>query len=115
MLRFTRPQMARRLGVTENAYWKNEKGLSLPGHRSMHVLSEELGISIDWLFFGKGEMHLKDSSLALPSPGQPEIPETALAQDVREMLETMAKFPELHHSIMLFFHKYKKENPALFP
>lgn len=114
-LGLTRPQMARRLGVTDNAYGKNENGQTLPGYHSLHRLSNELGVSMDWLFFGKGEMYFQDNTATLPALPGAEPSENALTKDIRAMLTCMEKIPELHYSMMLYYHNFRKENPALFP
>jgi transcriptional regulator with XRE-family HTH domain len=114
LLGLTRQQMAKRLGVSDNAYGKNETGDTLPGYHSLYKLRHDFGISMDWFLFGDGDMYYKDPQEILPALPTEAPPESALAADVRDMLEKMEHTPELHYSMMLYFHRFKKENSGLF-
>ncbi|MCP5048762.1 MAG: helix-turn-helix domain-containing protein [bacterium] len=52
--RLDRPGMAKRLGVTANAYGKNENGETTPNPPTLLKLLEEFNISMDWFLFEKG-------------------------------------------------------------
>lgn len=54
-------QMASRLNVSINAYWKNEKGITSPAPSSLYYLVNEHNLSLDWFYFGRGPMLFKDS------------------------------------------------------
>lgn len=57
---FTRKEMADYFRVNRTTYHKNENGDNLPGLPSLHRLSKDHDISMDWYFFDKGPMVFKD-------------------------------------------------------
>ena len=61
---FTRKEMAEYFRVNRTAYHKNENGDNLPGLPSLHRLSKDHDISMDWYFFDKGPMVFKDKGNA---------------------------------------------------
>jgi transcriptional regulator with XRE-family HTH domain len=100
---YTRPEMAAELGIHRTAYYKNETGETFPGSNTLYRLQKHFNISIDWLLFNKGPMHFKDKlQPAEKTPGLAEqVPE------VREMLDVMARDPQLKHEILAYFFKYQ--------
>jgi transcriptional regulator with XRE-family HTH domain len=63
---FTRKEMANYFRVNRTTYHKNENGDNLPGLSSLHRLSKDHDISMDWYFFDKGPMVFKDKG----NPGE---------------------------------------------
>lgn len=49
-------ELAKDLGVTQSTVVRTLKGETLPSSKFLIPLGEKLGVSIDWLLFGKGEM-----------------------------------------------------------
>ena len=58
-------EMATELGLGANAYRKYERGIYIPSHSVQALLAEKFGISLDWLFFNKGAMHISAVETAL--------------------------------------------------
>ncbi len=58
------PQMAEQLGITVNAYRKNEHGDTLPNWESQLRLLNKGNVSMDWLLYGKGPMHFDQKKKA---------------------------------------------------
>lgn len=48
--------LANDLGITKSTIARTLKGETLPSSKLLIPLGEKLGISIDWLLFGEGEM-----------------------------------------------------------
>jgi transcriptional regulator with XRE-family HTH domain len=49
-------EMAARLGITGDAYAKNERGLNIPNIETLRRLNQDFDISMDWLLFERGPM-----------------------------------------------------------
>jgi transcriptional regulator with XRE-family HTH domain len=64
-LRHSRPEMAARLKITVNAYGKNETGVNFPDLDSLHCLSVDFGVSMDWLLFGNEPMFIRERQKAV--------------------------------------------------
>ncbi len=112
-LNYSRNEIANRLGITANAFGKNENGNTLPGIPTLRRLSGDLNVSMDWLFFNRGPMvyHEKLSEKEAFSEKEKKAPRIEeVMPDVRELLDHMEKDPLLRHKVLLDFYKYKKEN-----
>lgn len=141
-LGFSRPEMAKRFGISSNALGKNEHGDSSPNTQTLHRLASDFDISMDWLLFNKDPMYYKDKKtmeeleqeiaelkkeldlarqqLAVSEKEKPteskEMGTAAVPQlepEVRELVEQMGKIPLLHHEILAHFHRFKRENKDL--
>jgi transcriptional regulator with XRE-family HTH domain len=55
-------QMASRLGIVTNTYYKNESGLNLPSLTTLKRLVDDFDLSMDWLLFGRGSMFFKEKA-----------------------------------------------------
>lgn len=55
-LGYSRKEMVEYLRVNRTAYYKNENGDNLPGLSTLHRLSKDHDISMDWYYFDKGPM-----------------------------------------------------------
>ena len=56
-LNYSAQEMAARLGLNYNSYYKNENSQTYPGINTLYQLSEAYDISVDWLLFGKEPMY----------------------------------------------------------
>jgi transcriptional regulator with XRE-family HTH domain len=61
-LNFDMKQMASRLGIVTNTYYKNENGLNLPSLIILKRLVDDFDLSMDWLLFGRGPMFFKEKA-----------------------------------------------------
>jgi transcriptional regulator with XRE-family HTH domain len=117
----SRNEMARRFGITPNAYGKNETGYSRPGMHTLYLLAKDYDISMDWFLFNKGPMNFaKRTETAKsekkaevlkqePQTKQPEKTITELAPEIQELLDHMEKLPELRYGVLAHFHHLKRE------
>lgn len=55
--------LGKSLGVTDSAISRVLKGQTLPSSKILIPLGEKLGISIDWILFGVGDMFINPSEL----------------------------------------------------
>ncbi|MCP4157539.1 MAG: helix-turn-helix transcriptional regulator [bacterium] len=101
--RYTRPQMASFLRISESSYYKNEKAETFPALVALQQLAGGLDISMDWFLFEKGPMYFKDK---VKMAGVPEY--TKIMPDVKELLNAMVDDPQLRYEVMLNFHKSQK-------
>ncbi len=106
-LGITATELSQKLGMKVSSYYKNESGATLVRLASLNRLRRDYNLSVDWLYFGKGEMYL----------GRREAVESAVAEkpsrngatsEVRELLDHMEKDVLLKHEVMAFFYKYKE-------
>jgi transcriptional regulator with XRE-family HTH domain len=122
-LALCREEMAGLCGLTSGGYAKNERGETFPGIDTLDRLSRNLDISMDWLIFNRGPVYYRQKELPEEKEATAESPPPEAAPteilgleeitpDVRELLEYMAKDHLLRHQILVYFFKYKKENPA---
>ena len=128
----TRREMAEYLGMTANGYCKNESGECFPNTKSLFRLSSRYDVSMDWLFFNKGPMYhkeierledleraeaerleqqLADSNAQLQNLEQETAVLRQAAPEVKEMVIYMEQNPVLYHELMLYFHRFVRENP----
>ena len=56
-LNYSCGKMARKLGISNSGYYKNENGITFPRVDTLALLQREFDISMDWLIFNKGPMH----------------------------------------------------------
>lgn len=131
-LGLSRKDMARRLGLSRPAYYKNESGDTFPGIPTLRLLEKEYDISMDWLMFGKGAMHYnqeKQRAAAMEkelaelkkereqerenmSVKEKEMAGKLVIENkpgLAELFEWMDREPLLYHEVMVYFHKFKKE------
>jgi transcriptional regulator with XRE-family HTH domain len=120
-------QMAGRLGLNYNSYYKNENSATYPGLNTLYQLSEVFGVSVDWLIFGKGPMFYREKErekeleelgkeLELMRETLREQEEKAgirIRPELHELLEHMERIPLLYHEVLVYFQKFKAENPEL--
>jgi transcriptional regulator with XRE-family HTH domain len=140
-LNYSHIEISSKLGITKGAYTKNEQALNLPGIETQQQLAVGLGVSMDWLLFGKGpifyntkekaekldeklrESEKKNEELTaelekmrylnreLETEKRPVLAD--LKPDVSEMLEHMARIPLLHHEILARYQRFRVENKDL--
>jgi len=104
---YTRRDMALRLGITQTNLYKNESGICFPRMETLHRLNTDFDISMDWLMFGGKPMHNKEKQPVIAA----EAKTTGLENtnpDARALLDAMEKDHILMYEILLYFHKYKK-------
>ncbi|HLP62055.1 MAG TPA: helix-turn-helix domain-containing protein [Candidatus Deferrimicrobium sp.] len=109
---YPRSEMALKLGIHPDNYYKNEIGYSIPGMDTLYRLHTDFDISLDWLFFGSEPMHNKEKQPVIaPEKKTPGLENES--PHVRELLDDMAQDPLLMHEMMLNYFKYKqnKETP----
>ncbi|MCX6581581.1 MAG: helix-turn-helix transcriptional regulator [Candidatus Aminicenantes bacterium] len=105
---YGRSEMAQRLGIARSNLYRSEIGFSLPRMETLLRLHELFDISLDWLLFGIGPMHLKEKQAELADEKQTKalINETP---DVKELLTAIEQDPILRHELLTHFYKYKQD------
>ncbi|MCP5052325.1 MAG: helix-turn-helix transcriptional regulator [bacterium] len=111
-LNYSSPEMAARLGISGNAYNKNELGTNFPSVNTLHILHKEYDVSLDWFFFNKGSMHyqtkVKEGEMELEKKGLKEEGQRLKeeekrlekeAEKIKKMGESAAKFVELEEAM----------------
>jgi transcriptional regulator with XRE-family HTH domain len=123
-LKYSKKQMAQRLGINLNSYYKNENGTSFPWIYSLFRLHKDFGVSMDWLIFDYGPIYLKEKEPEKPSQEELAIKmeEAKKAEqekvkkpwweesmpDAGELLEYMAHDPLFRYKVFLYFYEYKE-------
>ena len=115
--------MATKLRIDKSTYHRNERGLSLPEALTLYSLGENFNISLDWLIREKGPMYFteerpvkivekiiekKEEEKEPPKPHTlPPILQD-LEDDLKELFESMQKYPQIRYEILAHFLKLKK-------
>jgi len=81
------------IGVERPTVTRIEKGDITPSIAHMLKIVDHFGVSLDWLFLGKGEMNQKPTPLDFGK----------YSEDITNMLETMQENQGLMHSILSYF------------
>jgi transcriptional regulator with XRE-family HTH domain len=129
-LNFSGPKMAATVGIQNAGYNKNEKGDNFLGLQTLYVLHKKFKLSMDWLLFNTGAMFAGDQTAQIEEERQRiETKEKELeaqleqvkewkesfagfqdaAPEIGELLDTMAKDPQLRHEVLVHLYKYKKK------
>lgn len=84
--------LAKDLGITKATIGRTLKGETLPSSKFLIPLGEKLGISIDWLLFGEGDM-MRGASQRVVSDegGEPRKKATELETQQIKSLEAQVK------------------------
>lgn len=132
-LKIGRTAMAARLLVKPNSYHKNENGETFPSAKSLKILHDEFGVSMEWLIFNQGPMYTRD----LDAAGQLKIHKEKLQEcngrlqelsgqledakkrlepfewleeagpELQEFLQAMSRDPQLRFEVLAHFFKHK--------
>ncbi|MDQ1354771.1 MAG: Helix-turn-helix protein [Acidobacteriota bacterium] len=107
--------MARKFNLSNSGYFKNETGNTFPGVRTLYRLSNEHGISMDWLLFGKGPQYYKDKEKEgeLVKKEEEKNADINMKPEISELLEYMAHIPLLYHEILVHFENFRVEKKEL--
>jgi transcriptional regulator with XRE-family HTH domain len=103
--KLTQEQMAGKLNISRVQYSRIEKGTAVPNANTLYQISEQFGISLDWLVMDKGTMDLQPPDRKWVSM---DFGEDKEAMDI--MLEKMYKAPVLRYAVLNFFIKYYREH-----
>lgn len=131
-------EMANRLDVSHSCYYKYERGENFPGITALKRLSEDYGISMDWLIFDKGPKHFDgkvrqkdlEKEQNKTQAAEQKLSETekelrevkqkldtaeerflaSLKPGLKELLDTIDSNPVFYHQFMLSFEKFKAGN-----
>ena len=127
-LNYSAQEMAARLGLNYNSYYKNENSVTYPGLKTLYQVSEAHDISMDWLLFGKGPMYCrekgKEKELAelgkelelmreKMKDQEGKVAGIKLKPELKELLEHMERIPLLYHEVLAYFQRFKMENREL--
>lgn len=97
----TQGEFAVKLNITRGAYANIEVGINNPSPDFLSVLGKEYNVSLDWLFFERGLMHLLPGDHALNNLedewGQIIMAvESAPEKDKEELLKSIAQSVKLY-------------------
>lgn len=101
-LRLSRVEMAARMGIKPNSYYKNENGETFPSLRSLSLLQKDFDISMDWFIFNKGTIFFKEKQ-----PGKKEEATAPGGIEMAELFNQMEQDPQLRHELLAYYYKYK--------
>ncbi|HLP62032.1 MAG TPA: hypothetical protein VK186_24530 [Candidatus Deferrimicrobium sp.] len=75
---------------------------------TLHRLQTEFDISLDWLLFNNGPMHISEKQVTVVEEKKTTDLENKYP-DTRELLAAMEQDHILLHEIMLYFYKYRQD------
>jgi transcriptional regulator with XRE-family HTH domain len=123
-LGFSSSEMARRLGVSVTAYYKNEGNVTEPSDQSLKRMAEEFDISLDWFLLNRGPMYFKkerervkaleqdlqkvQEELKAMEEGTADAAGIRNRPEIKELLEHMEREPLLYHEILAHLHRFLK-------
>ena len=105
----TSKEMAEKMGIQTKAYYRHEKGETMPGPVALERLQQELDISLNWLVFNRGPETQNDKMEETIKMVEEEMPE------VKELLDAMRRDQVLRHKVMLFFYDYREKEKSKSP
>lgn len=119
-------EMARHLGLSQNAYYKNENSETFPGAATIILLEKDYDVSMDWLMFGKGPVFynkekqrveaMEKELETLKKEHEKTLAKTKEIEDklsvdnkpgLKELFEYMERVPVFYHELMVYFQNYK--------
>ncbi|MCP4157359.1 MAG: helix-turn-helix domain-containing protein [bacterium] len=127
--KLNRQQMATRLGIRWNSYYKYETGVNFPGLSMLYKLHKEFAITMDWILLGKGPMtevekELESRERDIAVKKKRDVFEKELAEmtevfsgeqfrqlvqkpEFRELVAAMANSPQLYYELLAGYQKFK--------
>jgi len=114
-LNLTPGEMALKLNIDRTTYYKYEKGHLFCSTAALGHLYNDLGISLDWFFFGNGSKYRAEREQPAPPVEVVETKPHAVEEimpDVKELLDYMVKDAELRHEVMRNFYVYKRNKES---
>lgn len=109
-LKMSRQTMAAELGICRSYCGRCERGVYYPRAETLYALGTRLGVELDWLICGQGEMFRPTPAASTAG----KIMEFATENpDVGELFHLMSKLPLLNYSVMQHFHRFKLEYSGL--
>lgn len=139
--KLTAPQMADALNISYNAYSKYERAWNSPSFKTQVVLSQKFDISLDWLLFNKGTMHISTIEKTLrenpilkqeqeklaevqkqeeikkqkeelnKKPAAPADAIIVTTPNLKELLQYMEDNPLFKHQLLTYFYRCKQGKP----
>jgi len=103
-MRLSRKQMAAFFVVTEVTYRRYEQGVMLPGFLSMYTAGVQLGVSLDWLVYGRSPVYYKEIEEKLKKQ---DAPHEAIAPEVLNLLEHIKRVPLVRNEMLSYFYKIR--------
>lgn len=106
--------MGKKLELSQSGYSKNENGMTFPKLKTMYRLQVNFDISMDWLLFDRGPVHLSERE-PKPEPRVEVVDKKRtidlddVSPDIGELLEYMARDRLLKHEVLSYFYKYKEK------
>jgi transcriptional regulator with XRE-family HTH domain len=101
---FTQDEMVKYLHCGRSNFSKIESGQVMPGGMMLWALQQNLNVSLDWLFTGKGEVFYELQNYDF-GPYQ---------TDIKDMLMDMSEYKALMHSMLAHYLNYKTSHRSLF-
>jgi transcriptional regulator with XRE-family HTH domain len=112
-LHYTRAEMGNCFNVSLGTYRRYEEGKILPGFPCLRSIAARLGLSLDWLVYGRGPVYYKEKEeIAKTESSQKSLLEAAPAE-ITELLEHMHRIPLLRYEVLAYFYKFKAEHKEL--
>jgi len=105
-LHLSRRKMAVFFRATEVTYRRYEQGFILPSFMSLVAAGEELGISLDWLVYGRGEMYYRDIAERVAK----QVVHEAASPEVLNLMDHIKRVPLVRNELLSHFYKIKTEH-----
>ena len=123
--KFSNLEMSRALGLSREAYRRQQVQRKPPAIHSMSRLDRHYGISIEWILFERGPMLLKERERLHKEEVERAATEAwneaekkyaplhtdLLADEMKEMEQRMREIPQLRYVVMQAYTNYLVDHP----
>lgn len=107
-LNLNQKEFAERIKISKGYLSEIENGKYSPGFAFIYNLAKEFNVSLDYLFFGHGNIFAGELKTGRPAPTRPDIKDILSKIDpdndmIHQMFDYMVRSPLVKHSILAFF------------
>ena len=106
-LGYKQQQMAVQLRMAPISLNRIERGKFFPSAITLNEIAVKFNVSLDWLFYGKGDMFMGKGEAEKKKSGD------IFERDVEEMVYLMRHIPLVRYAMMDHFQRFKVDNRSL--
>lgn len=101
---YKQQQMADQLGMAPISLNRIERGTFFPSAVTLNEIAVKFNVSLDWLFYGKGNMFMGKGE------GETNKSGDIFERDIEEMVYLMRQIPLVRYAMMDHFQRFKVDN-----
>ena len=105
-MHLSRKKMAAFFNTAEVTYRRYEQGLMMPGFFSLYAAGVKLGVSVDWLVYGRGPVYYK----VIEEKVEKQSVQETLTPEVLNLFEHIKRVPMVRNEMLSYFYKIRIEH-----